>query len=120
MRNKRGKANLLDQHPTARLVLYKAIKNAKLDILKKKAWPEQNTSREVYRREVLLAAAKQVIQGLDQDENEQRKRLEDIGRRVKGDSRFAAVLGDIVSCCFLHVKVVPCDGSVGLGPSVSH
>ncbi|PPQ98038.1 hypothetical protein CVT26_003100 [Gymnopilus dilepis] len=96
VRNKRDKANLLDQHSTVRLVLYKAIKNAELDNLKKKAWPEQDTSREVYRREVLLAAAKQVIQGLDQDENEQRKRLEDIGRRVKGDSRFAAVLGDIV------------------------
>ncbi|KAF8877659.1 hypothetical protein CPB84DRAFT_1752097 [Gymnopilus junonius] len=44
VRNKRGKANLLDQHSTLRLIIYKAIKITKFDVLKKKAWPEQDTS----------------------------------------------------------------------------
>lgn len=95
--NSRGKANLLEQHSLIRAVLYKAFKITEFDVVTSKAWPELESSREIYRRKVVLEAAKQYMKESSNDKDKQDKRAEDIRRRVKADPQFAAVLGDMVS-----------------------
>ncbi|PPQ76397.1 hypothetical protein CVT26_015367 [Gymnopilus dilepis] len=86
----KSKANLLDQHSIIRAVVRKAIRSAETDIITRKAWPELETARDVYRRRLLLDAG----QILAKDE----VKAQDVVRRAESDSTVAAILGNMVSC----------------------
>lgn len=89
----KGKAKLLMQHQVIRAVLRSAIELAEIDVLTRSAWPELETVREVYRRQILNRGAKVV----ERDDI----RAQEVRERVKGSIKYSAVLGDLVRLMFL-------------------
>lgn len=88
------KASLLKQHQVVRGIVRHAIELAEIDVITRLAWPELETSRELYRRQILHRGAKE----FEKDD----KRAKDVKERVKGSMKYSAILGDLV-CFFLFL-----------------